>query len=118
MRNIIFTFIVIAWSTLVACSKDITPTVYGSSDVGVVTTVKPGIVVSKRAIKIDRNKDSQDSQTKTPSAFHKEGFEYIVQMEDGSIISVVQDEKIKFKKNQKVFVIYGGSVTRIVADNT
>ncbi|TAK76526.1 MAG: hypothetical protein EPO11_04125 [Gammaproteobacteria bacterium] len=49
---------------------------------------------------------------------HHQGYEYIIQLDKGSTISVVQSaEETIFNVNQHVLVIYG-SKTRIVADET
>lgn len=45
---------------------------------------------------------------------HK-GVEYIIKLDDGETISIVQLNKLQFKVNQHVLIIYGAT-TRIVAD--
>jgi outer membrane lipoprotein SlyB len=47
----------------------------------------------------------------------REGFEYIIKLKDGSIISIAQEKSIQFEIHQKVLVIYGAT-TRIIPDHT
>lgn len=111
--------VLVAGALLVGCAKEPAPSIYGTSEVGVVTTVKPGIIVSHRLIKLDKNRpaDADPTLAQTPNAFQSNGYEYVIQLEDGSVISLIQTEQVKFKDNQRVFVIYG-KTTRIVANNT
>lgn len=51
------------------------------------------------------------------SIHHQEGYEYIVKLDDGKTISVVQTKENDFAVNQKVLVIMGKNA-RIVADTT
>jgi outer membrane lipoprotein SlyB len=110
--------LLLALSALIGCSKEIPPSIYSTSEVGVVTNVKPGIVVSSRMVKLDKTpQTAETSSGPTSSAFQKDGYEYVVQLEDGTIISIIQNEQIKFKNNQRVFIIYG-KTTRIVSNDT
>ncbi len=45
------------------------------------------------------------------------GYEYIVQLRNGSMVSVTQQQDLQLSLNQRVLVIYGPT-TRIVPDNT
>ena len=45
------------------------------------------------------------------------GYEYIVQLTNGSTVAVTQQQDLQLSLNQRVLVIYG-SPTRIVPDNT
>ncbi len=47
---------------------------------------------------------------------HK-GFEYIIRLDNGSIISIAQTNDIQFEVKQRVLVVYG-AMTRIVPDTT
>jgi len=47
----------------------------------------------------------------------REGFEYIIKLKDGSVISIAQEKSVQFEIHQKVLVIYGAT-TRIVPDHT
>ena len=42
--------------------------------------------------------------------------EYVIKLNSGHIISVVQAENIKLKNKQRILVIYGAN-TRVVADH-
>ncbi len=48
---------------------------------------------------------------------NKQGYEYIIQLNTGSTISVTQTEDLQLAVNQHVLVIYG-EMTRIIPDNT
>lgn len=56
-----------------------------------------------------------NSVTKAVST-HK-AYEYIINLNNGSTISIAQVQEAEFEMGQRVLVIYG-SMTRIVADNT
>lgn len=47
---------------------------------------------------------------------HHQGYEYIIRLKNGSAVSVVQAEEMKFEVNQRVLVVYG-AMTRIIPDD-
>jgi outer membrane lipoprotein SlyB len=46
-----------------------------------------------------------------------DGFEYIIKLKNGSIISVAQSKELEFSLKQHVLIVYGAR-TRIIADTT
>lgn len=110
--------------TLTACKKDI-PGEYDSAEVGKIKKVVPGVVVSMRPVRL-HNKNAEigittpanreAANTEVPVTGSSHGFEYVIKLDSGGIISVVQAEKTKLKPKQHILVIYGRN-TRVVADN-
>lgn len=107
-----------------ACSKDIAPGDYDATEVGQIKKVVPGVVLSKRAVNIhNKSTDNVPVTTATPSVptdsdnriVRSHGFEYVVRLNSGAIISVVQTEDVQLKAKQHVLVIYGNN-TRVVPD--
>jgi len=45
------------------------------------------------------------------------GYEYIIKLDEGKTISVVQEKSVQLTVKQHVLVIYG-AMTRVIADNT
>ena len=80
--------------------------------------VEPGTIVSLRPVNI-HNKTEADG-TNVPgtdtSIVRSHGFEYVVKLSNGAIISLVQTEDAQLKAKQHILVIYGTN-TRIVPDN-
>ncbi len=100
------------------CAKDLPPGSYDASEVGKVKKVVPGVIISKRPINIFAKKAQTSDDPSVPagdSVKRTHGYEFIVKLNDGDIVSVAQDEDLKLKVKQHVLVIYGGN-TRIVAD--
>ncbi len=102
------------------CAKNIQPGIYDASEVGKMKKVVPGVIISKRPIKIVKkssnpevNEDQAIPQGSNVKRSH--GYELIVKLNDGDIVSIAQDEDLKLKVKQHVLVIYGDN-TRIVAD--
>ncbi|MGQ3890964.1 hypothetical protein [Legionella sp. CNM-4043-24] len=112
------------WSLVMAlsiaatgCSKDMSPGDYDSEEVGKIKKVVPGVIVSMRPVRL-HNKAAESaviSDTDTGTG-RSHGFEYVIKLNSGSIISVVQAENIKLKNKQHILVIYGRN-TRVVPDN-
>lgn len=48
---------------------------------------------------------------------HHQGYEYIIRLNKGRIISVVQEKDVQFRVNQRVLIIYG-AMTRLIPDTT
>ena len=46
-----------------------------------------------------------------------QGFEYIIKLKSGSVVSIVQEKDVELKVHQHVLVIYG-AMTRIIPDET
>lgn len=110
---------------LSSCSKDIRPGTYDATEVGKIKKVVSGVVVSKRSVNIqNRNADNTpvdgpkvaDASTMDNAGGHSRGFEYVIKLNSGAIISVVQVEELELKAKQHVLVIYGQN-TRVVPDD-
>jgi outer membrane lipoprotein SlyB len=102
---------------LSGCSKDIAPGNYDAAEVGKVKKVAPGIVISMRAVKF-HSKTSEGAATTTPGTDYVEGdrgYEYVIRLNTGEIVSIAQAESLKFKPNQHVLVVYGNT-TRVMPD--
>lgn len=103
-----------------ACYKDLPPGEYDASEIGKIKKVIPGTIISKRPVNLHRK--NADDLGKTSGAFVDNGYnqthgvEYVIKLNSGGIISVVQNEDLKLKNKQKILVIYGRN-TRVVADN-
>ena len=109
---------------LVSCTKDLPPGDYDSNEIGKVKKVIPGTIISKRPVNLHRgNVDGATSNSKgnennfVDNGYNQtHGMEYVIKLNSGSVISVVQSEDLKLKNKQKILVIYGRH-TRVVADN-
>lgn len=113
-------FIILVVLFLAACAKDLPPSHYESGEVGKLKKVIPGVIISKRPIVIDTAKintpvtiDDKPAEIRETKRTH--GYEYVVKLSNGDIVSVAQDEDLRLKNKQHVLVIYGTN-TRIVAD--
>lgn len=105
---------------LVAC-KELPPGEYDADEIGKIKKVIPGTIISKRPVNL--HKKEADASSKSGSGSFMEGgynqthgVEYVIKLNSGGIISVVQSEDLKLKNKQKILVIYGRN-TRVVADN-
>ena len=107
------------------CNKDIPPGDYDSAEVGKIKKVVPGTIISMRPVRLhSKNDDNLTVQTGTAmsngstgnSYNRSHGYEYVIRLNSGGIISVVQAENIKLKNKQHILVIYGVN-TRVVADH-
>ncbi|GEM_PF-484712 len=139
--------------SLSGCGENLSTNTYESSDVGVASKVKKGVIISRRPVDIDNSTGvgglagagagaaagsmiggntavniigaiggavigGVAGHAAEKGLSHHQGYEYIVQLDKGSPISVVQSaEDSTFEINQHVLVIYGKK-TRIEADNT
>jgi outer membrane lipoprotein SlyB len=105
---------------LTNCNKDIPPGDYDSAEVGKIKKVVPGTIISMRPVRLhSKNDDNLTVQTGTAmsnSYNRSHGYEYVIRLNSGGIISVVQAENIKLKNKQHILVIYGAN-TRVVADH-
>ncbi|QMT60434.1 MULTISPECIES: outer membrane lipoprotein [unclassified Legionella] len=104
---------------LASCNNKLPPGEYDSNEVGKIKKVIPGTIISKRPVNLHRN---TSNITKGSTSFEDNGYnqshgvEYVIKLNSGGIISVVQAEDLKLKTKQKILVIYGKN-TRVVADN-
>ncbi|MBN9228207.1 MULTISPECIES: hypothetical protein [Legionella] len=105
---------------LISCNKALPPGEYDTSEVGKIKKVIPGTVISKRPVNLHRN--TNNTTKSANNSFVDNGYsqtrgvEYVIRLNSGGIISVVQAEDLKLKAKQKILVIYGKH-TRVVADN-
>ncbi len=102
---------------LFACQKDLPPGEYDSNEVGKIKKVVPGMIISKRPVKLRKTDDTSKPGTLVDTGYNQtRGVEYVIKLSSGTIISVVQNEDLRLKNKQKILVIYGRN-TRVVADN-
>jgi outer membrane lipoprotein SlyB len=105
---------------LASCNNKLPPGEYDTNEVGKVKKVIPGTIISKRPVFLRRNMN--DTKKNAGNSFVDNGYsqshgvEYVIKLNSGGIISVVQAEDLKLKTKQKILVIYGKH-TRVVADN-
>ena len=124
LKKLFSNILVMMCSLLLAhCSKSLPPGDYDAAEVGKVKKVIPGTIVSLREVRLhNKNTESMSSTIQTETNYadnslnRSHGFEYVIRLNSGSIISVVQAESVKLKPKQHVLVIYGEN-TRVVADN-
>lgn len=124
-QNIFFVlFLSLIMLLLSSCHKDLPPGDYDASEVGKIKKVSPGVVLSLRAVRL-HNPSAEPGAlgggSIEPSEYNvahsrSHGVEYVVKLNSGSIISVVQADTIQLKAKQRVLVIYGHD-TRIVPDH-
>lgn len=105
------------------CNKSIPPGDYDASEVGKIKKVVPGTILSIRPVRLHSKNDNLNAPIDMGSTHgsgqsiqRNHGFEYVIRLNSGSIISVVQSENIKLKNKQRILVIYGAH-TRVVPDN-
>lgn len=120
-KKIIFAIVGLMGCLLLTdCSKNIAPGDYDSAEVGKIKKVVPGTIISMRPVRLhSKNDDVLSSQPATVDSNRvnkSHGYEYVIKLNSGSIISVVQAENIKLKTRQHILVIYGAN-TRVVPDN-
>lgn len=104
---------------LLSCTKALPPGEYDSNEVGKVKKVIAGTIISKRAVNLRNMNEMQSGANNNlvDNAYNpSHGVEYVIKLNSGGIISVVQAEDLKLENKQKILVIYGKH-TRIVADN-
>lgn len=101
------------------CHTDLSPGDYDSAEVGKIKKVIPGTILSIRPVRLhSKTADTVTIDAQEPGNHmnRSRGFEYVIKLNSGAIISVVQSEDIKFKIKQRILVIYGKN-TRVVPDN-
>lgn len=107
---------------LVGC-HELPPGEYDASEIGKIKKVIPGTIISTRKVHL-RNQNTENmgankagSDNLLEGGYNQtRGVEYVIKLNSGGIISVVQSEDLKLKNKQKILVIYGRH-TRVVADN-
>lgn len=123
-KNIVLSMAVMAATgTLSNCSSTVPskPTGdYQTADVGKVNKVVPGMILSERIVNVYNKSLIQREEMAGNTEINadvtrKTGHEYVIRLESGSIISVVQTEDLHLTPKQHILVIYGSS-TRIVPD--
>jgi outer membrane lipoprotein SlyB len=110
---------VILSMTLTACYKELPPGEYDANEVGKIKKVVPGVILSKRAVKLQQHNEAGNTSKNAlidTNYTQTHGVEYVIKLGSGSIISLVQNEDLKLKNKQKILVIYGRN-TRVVPDN-
>lgn len=119
-------FTLILSIALMSCSsKELPPGDYDAAEVGKVKKVISGTILSARPVRL--HNENIENLTLQPDNPHlkslndtgitkNHGFEYVIRLQSGHIISVVQADTIQFKPKQHVLIIYGKN-TRIMPDN-
>jgi outer membrane lipoprotein SlyB len=151
-RILLFVTLPVVLGLMTGCGPNVSPNTYEASESGVASKVLSGVIVGKRAVKIDAKSGvgglagagvgaaggsaiGGSPQANIAGAIggaviggllgnavdkaahsHK-AFEYIINLKDGSTISIAQVQEMEFEVGQSVLVIYG-STTRIVPNNT
>lgn len=89
---------------------------YNEADVGKVNKVAQGVIVSERKVNVyNRPTTKKGHIVDATDITRKPGYEYVIKLDSGSIISVVQTEDLNLEPQQHILVIYGKS-TRVVPD--
>lgn len=108
---------------LVSCKSDLPPGEYDANEIGKVKKVIPGTIISMRKVNLRKQNPESVAATKPGTDSFMDGgynqthgVEYVIKLNSGGIISVVQSEDLRLKNKQKILVIYGRH-TRVVADN-
>jgi outer membrane lipoprotein SlyB len=117
MRKILCLLGLVFSLVIAGCAKDIPPGDYDAAEAGKVKKVAPGVVISMRAVKF-HSKATETSAASNPGTDYVDGgrgYEYVIKLNSGEIVSVAQAEDMKLKANQHVLVIYG-STTRVMPD--
>lgn len=118
-KSIVKYFMVLFFGIALSSCKTVPPGEYDTNEVGKVKKVIPGVIISKRPVRLHGSTVDMSSKS---NAFadsglnQSRGIEYVIKLNSGGIISVVQTEDLKLKNKQKILVIYGKN-TRVVADN-
>ncbi len=123
-NRLVCSLALMACLVLTGCNKELPPGDYDAAEVGKIKKVVPGVIISMRPVRL-HNKNAEIGIT-SPARAHtsvedsivnrSHGYEYVIKLNSGGIISVVQAENIKLKTKQHILVIYGRN-TRVVADH-
>ena len=116
-KTLFKSILVFLFGLFLAGCNEIPPGEYDANEIGKIKKVIPGTIISKRPVNLHRkNEDSTNPNSMENGYNQSHGVEYVIKLNSGSIISVVQSEDLKLKNKQKILVIYGRH-TRVVADN-
>jgi len=119
MRNktLFFALIISTLFSLQGCTKNLPASNYDSTEVGKINKVASGTVVSVQAINIRNKADANgtDVPPNTGEPMRSHGYEYVIKLNSGAIISIAQTEGVPMNPKQHVLVIYGNT-TRVVPD--
>ena len=112
-------FSVTLTAALTGCaSNNLAPGNYDSSEVGKINQVVPGIIISKRPVNIN-TPTNNPSEAPAAGAVGGPGVEYIVRLNSGSIVSIVQAEDLRLKVRQHILVVYStNNNTHLVPDDS
>ena len=122
LNKIMACLIAVFCLVLSGCAKDLPPGNYDSSEVGKVKKVVPGTIISMRQVNIQGKTDAAAPASTSKEEYadanitRTRGFEYVIKLNSGSIISLVQNEDLHLKTKQRILIIYGDN-TRIVPDD-
>lgn len=108
-----------ALGILSGCAKDIKPGNYDATEIGKVKKVVAGVIISKRPVKFHSATSASVSGGEgyaEGSANPSRGFEYVIKLNSGEIVSIAQSEDLKLKVKQHILMIQGEN-TRIVPDD-
>ncbi|MEO8964327.1 MAG: hypothetical protein ABI370_06620 [Gammaproteobacteria bacterium] len=120
MKKIVCVLSLLLAFAVTGCSKDLPPGDYDAAEVGKVKKVAPGVVMSIRAVKFHSKNTETPNTANSPGTEYVDGgrgYEYVIKLNSGEIVSVAQAEDLKFKANQRVLVVYG-STTRVMPDDS
>ena len=124
-KKIIYGMVGLMSCLLLTHCKDIPPGDYDSAEVGKIKKVVPGTIISTRPVRLHSKTEENLSSKQginvetgyAGSGINRtHGYEYVIRLNSGNIISVVQADSIKLKNKQHILVIYGAN-TRVVADH-
>lgn len=123
VKKIVGCLLALCCLQLAGCSstKQVPPGDYDTSEIGKIKKVAPGVIISQRNVTL-HNKALENSNTTTPPVSDADyngnkthGVEYIIRLNSGAIISVLQAENLNLSPRQHVLVIYGDN-TRVMPD--
>jgi outer membrane lipoprotein SlyB len=123
LTKIVGSLVMLLTLAVTGCGKDM-PGDYDAAEVGKIKKVVPGTIVSMRPVRLhNKNADigitghaNTQPANLDANVTGSHGYEYVIKLNSGGIISVVQAEQSKLKVKQKILVIYGRN-TRVVPDN-
>lgn len=148
---LVFTSLLLSLS-LVGCAQNLSPNSYYGHEVNASSTVKKGVIVSRRAVNVNNNTGVGGLAGAATGAAagsmiggnpavniigaiggavvgglagnaidsgvnRHQGIEYIIKLNDGNMVSVVQVQQGIFNVHQRVMVLFGHT-TRIIPDNS
>lgn len=115
LKKIMNSIVVILCGLLLThCNTTTPPGDYDTAEVGKIKKVVSGTIVSNREVRLHKNAGASANRADN-SMNHSHGYEYVIRLTNGSIISVVQAGDVKLKPKQRVLVINGAN-TRVVPD--